>query len=305
MLPRKAQPLRSRRSRTRASRAARSGRRRRPPAGGARTRSHVFSSPTSGITSPPQSGHPLVPLPPEAAAQPGVADANDPADDDQQEGDNSGEVCQAAKPAEPCTAAARHRVRPCASGYRLSASRPARRGRRLAAHRLADVAQWLVAADVRNHVEVVRRRRRGREPLERLAAPWIVPGAGVPPLMPRVCVDRSTARPRARGRTPRSSRSGCSAFRLMALIASLASKNLKMSTCCPSTPGEEERDEGDVGAEHDQRPRTISPSPSPIIAAGHLREPVVERGEARRAPVRRPARSRWPRSRRSCPPAAS
>src|SRR5436189_6457217 len=63
------------------------------------------------------------------------------------------------------------------SGYRLAGLR--RRGPAgvSAPNRLADVAQRLVAADVGNHVEVVRRRRRGREPLQRLPAPGIVAGA--------------------------------------------------------------------------------------------------------------------------------
>ena len=64
-----------------------------------------------------------------AAAEPGLAHADDSADDDQQEGDNSGEVCQAAKPAEVVPAApgngSGHCVRLPALCFRL-----ARAGRR-------------------------------------------------------------------------------------------------------------------------------------------------------------------------------
>src|SRR4051812_49550403 len=66
------------------------------------------------------------------------------------------------------------------SGYRLGlAARCSLLGAAAAmADRLADVAQRLWAADVREDVEVVRLGRGEREPLERVAAPGVVAGGG-------------------------------------------------------------------------------------------------------------------------------
>ena len=177
MLPRKAQPLRFRRSRyaRQQSSAIRTDNdRRQQPVREldervlvADERDHVAAAERPS----------LGPAAAEAAAQPGVADANDPADDDQQEGDNSGEVCQAAKPAEPCTAAAR-----TGSGHAVRlpalASRPARRGsasRRRTASRMSRSGSSLRTSGTTS--KLCGRRRRGGEPLERLAAPGIVAGA--------------------------------------------------------------------------------------------------------------------------------
>src|SRR5215208_2313308 len=68
------------------------------------------------------------------------------------------------------------------TAFTLDAARRDRlrhRLRRLAAreHLAADVLHRLDAAHARDRVEVVRRRRRGREPLERVAVPGIVAGA--------------------------------------------------------------------------------------------------------------------------------
>src|SRR3954451_15467684 len=137
---------------------------------------NVFSSPTSGITSPPHSGQPFVPLPPAPQPRPESLTRTTPPTM------ISRKVTSAVR-----SARRRNRRSPAPpppapgpampSGYRLSRLR--RGGARgvSAAHCLADVAQRLVAADVRDHVEVVGRRRRGRKPFERLPAPRIVTGA--------------------------------------------------------------------------------------------------------------------------------
>src|SRR5213592_1381904 len=111
----------------------------------------VFSSPTNGTTSPPQSGQPLVPLPPAPQPSPESLTRTTPPTT------ISRKVISAVR-----SARRRNRRSPAPpppapgpampSGYRLAGLR--RRGPAgvSAPNRLADVAQRLVAADVGNHV---------------------------------------------------------------------------------------------------------------------------------------------------------
>src|SRR5215204_1128569 len=125
---------------------------------------NVFSSPTSGITSPPQSGQPLVPLPPGPQPNPESLTRTTPPTMISRK--VTSEVRSARRrnrrspaPPPPATGPA------MASGYRLFGFRRGGPGGLATPYGLADIAERLVAANVRNHVEVVRRRRRGREPL--------------------------------------------------------------------------------------------------------------------------------------------
>ena len=103
-----------------------------------------------------------------------IADADDAADQDQHEGGDDGDAgepakaAQRARPLSPRGAAASHRTQdreaPSPPVPRRTASRMSSSGSR--------------AAHVRDRVEVVRRRRGEREPLERRAAPRVVAGAG-------------------------------------------------------------------------------------------------------------------------------
>src|ERR1051325_7599818 len=114
----------------------------------------VFSSPTRGTTPPPQSGQPLVPLPPGPQPSPESLTRTIPPTM------ISRKVTRAVRSASrrnrrswsPPPPASGPAMR---SGYRLGGLRRRGLGRVAAAHGLADVAQRLVAADVGNHVEVV------------------------------------------------------------------------------------------------------------------------------------------------------
>src|SRR5690242_18161411 len=132
-----------------------------------------FSLPTSGITWPPQRGQPFVPLPPGPQPRPDSLTRTTPP------------TTISRKVTSAVRSARRRNRRSCSppppatcpampSGYRLGRFRRLGPGGLAHPDRLADVPQWLGAADVRDHVEVVRRRRRGGEPLERLAAPRVV-----------------------------------------------------------------------------------------------------------------------------------
>src|SRR3954467_4036142 len=141
---------------------------------------NVFSSPTSGITSPPQSGQPFVPLPPAPQPRPESLTRTTPPTR------ISRKVTTAVR-----SARRRNRRSPAPpppapgpampSGYRLPGLGRSGVGGVAAACGFADVAQRLVAADVRDHVEVVRRRRGRREPFEGLPAPGI--GSGSHPVL--------------------------------------------------------------------------------------------------------------------------
>src|SRR3954454_16400318 len=141
-----------------------------------------FSSPTSGITdppprsatlAPPQSGQPSVPLPPGPQPSPDWLTRTIPPTTISRKVTTTVRSARrrnrrSSSPPPPATGPA------MASGYRLFRLRRFGPGGVVALYGLADVAQRLVAADVGNHVEVVRWRGRGREPLEGLAAPRIV-----------------------------------------------------------------------------------------------------------------------------------
>ena len=123
------------------------------------------------------------------------------------------------------------------------------------------------------HVEVVRLRRREREPLERLAAPGVVPGPGAAVAAEdRVDERQHDARPRAR--TRRSRRSGCRRRR-----------RCRRRTCRRRRPGPRSapaRKSGTKASRSAERDRPEG-DPSQHLAhrpPGHLREPVVKGGEA-------------------------
>src|SRR4051812_38270869 len=175
MLPRKAQVFRSRRSRYARKQSSAISTTTTPASSRWENSMKVFSSPTSGTTSPPQSGHPLVPLPPGPQPSPESLTRTTPPTM------ISRNVTSAVR-----SARRRNRRSPAPpppapgpampSGYRLARFGRGAAGPVAAAHRLTDVAQRLVAPHVRDDVEVVGRGRRRREPLERLAAPGIVAG---------------------------------------------------------------------------------------------------------------------------------
>ena len=160
-----------------------------------------------------------------AAAEPGIAHADNPSDQDQGEGGDDGrgeEATKAARIAAKATPCITVRLpgrsvaawpRPCrppggsGSGAAAAGAGPARGAKPAAvADRLADVVQRLGAADVGDGVEVVRGRGREREPLERRAAPRVVAERDPLCQLRRRC--RARAGPRSRARRRRSSRSG-------------------------------------------------------------------------------------------------
>src|SRR3954452_1268422 len=114
---------------------------------------NVFSSPTRGITSPPQSGQPFVPLPPAPHPSPESLTRTTPPTM------ISRKVTTAVR-----SARRRNRRSPAppppapgpamASGYRLARFGRCGAGGVTAAHCLADVAQRLLAGGVRGPVEV-------------------------------------------------------------------------------------------------------------------------------------------------------
>src|SRR4029077_18162732 len=116
-----------------------------------------FSLPTNGITWPPQRGHPFVPLPPGPQASPASVTRTIPPTTFSRKVPTSARSPRrrnrpSPSPPPPATGPA------LASGYRLFAFRRFGPGGIVALHGLAYIAQRLVAADVGNDVEVVRRR---------------------------------------------------------------------------------------------------------------------------------------------------
>src|SRR3954453_21216126 len=139
-----------------------------------------FSLPTNGTTWPPQRGQPLVPLPPGPQPSPDSLTRTIPPTMISRKVTTAVRSARrrnrrSESPPPPATGPA------MASGYRLFGLRRGGPGGVTAAHGLPDIPQWLVTADVWNDVEVVRRRRRRGEPLEGLAAPWVMAGRGPAP----------------------------------------------------------------------------------------------------------------------------
>ena len=221
-----------------------------------------------GIAAPLQSGQPSVPLPPGPQPRPDSLTRTIPPSDDQGEGRENGQVCKAAKPTELVTRRRRHGGRPSESGYRLAAfgclGLAARGAGRLAVpHRVANVAHRLGAADVREHVEVVRpeaarapatrgsRRATGRARRGRRRA--------------TLAYGLASASDDARRSGPRrrSSRSGCRRREVAGVEVLVDVHRLALEA------GEEHREEGEVGADEDQPRATplarLSPMVRPVI----------------------------------------
>src|SRR6266545_6454393 len=117
-----------------------------------------FSSPTSGITEPPQSGHPSVPLPPGPQPSPDSLTRTIPPTTISRKVERAVRSARrrnrrSSSPPPPARAPAS-----IGSGYRLGALPRLRPGGLSAPQRVTNVAQRLVAPHIGDDVEVVRRR---------------------------------------------------------------------------------------------------------------------------------------------------
>ena len=151
--------------------------------------------------------------PPAPQPEARVADAHDSADDDQQERQRRRRVCERCGSGALPGRRRSQRFRRLLGGSVRAGPRRCQllpvRARPRAPASAPDVLHRLGAAHDRDHVEVVRRRRRGREPLERVGAPRVgARRAALADAHERRCRP-SPARP-APARTSRSWRRGCS-----------------------------------------------------------------------------------------------
>ena len=139
--------------------------------------------------------------------------------------------------------------------------------------RLADVAHRPGAAHVGQQVEVVRLRRREREPLERVAAPGVVPGRGAA-LAAEDRVDQGHQDPG--GEDEGADRGD----QVVGVDAGPVEELVGVDHLALLAAGEEERHEGDERSpaaivQKEKRGQGLAHR-----AAGHLREPPVQRREA-------------------------
>src|SRR3954447_24912414 len=235
-----------------------------------------FSLPTNGTTWPPQRGQPLVPLPPGPQPSPDSLTRTIPPTTISRRVTTAVRSARrrnrrSESPPPPATGPA------MASGYRLFGLRRRGPDGLSAPYGITDVAQRLVAANVRDHVEVVRRRGRGGEPLEGLAAPRGVTSRGSA-LDTEVRIDdreddaeRQHERPDRRDQVER--------VEVHRVDRVTRLEELEDVDLLALDSGEEQRDEGELRAQHDQRGRGLR-QPLAHRPAGHLREPVVERRQA-------------------------
>src|SRR3954452_14789670 len=247
--PRKAQGLRSRRALY--ARQQRRPIRITPNVASSRWENSItrFSLPTNGTTWPPQRGQPLVPLPPGPQPSPDSLTRTIPPTTISRKVTTAVRSARrrnrrSESPPPPATGPA------MASGYRLFDLRRGGPGGVAALDRVADIAQRLVAADVGDDVEVVRRRGRGREPLQGLAAPWVVP-SGCPAVDPEIGVDDGEHdAERQHERSDR--RDQVERVQVLRVDRAAGLEELEDVHLLALDAREEERDEGQLGAQDDQ-----------------------------------------------------
>ena len=162
----------------------------------------------------------------------------------------------------------------------------------------AQVAQGPGARHVRHGVEVPRRRRRGRVPLERVRVPRVVAGARAAAHRLHDVGDEDEHAEQHHERADRRDH-----------VVDLPQPAVRVRVDAPRHAEQPEhvlREERQVEA-HEDRPEVQLPEPLVEDPAEHLREPVVDAAEDRRRSSRRRARSGGARRRSTCrsPPSRS
>src|SRR4051794_40925182 len=208
-----------------------------------------FSFPTNGTTWPPQSGHPFVPLPPGPQPRPDSLTRTIPPTTISRKVTTAVRSARrrnrrSESPPPPATGPA------MASGYRLFGLRRGGPGGVAALDRVADVAQRLVAGGGGGGVGGGGRGGGGRGPFEGLAAPWVVP-RGCAAADPEIGVDdREHDAERQHERSDR--RDQVERVQVLRIDRIAGLEELEDVHLLALDAGEEQREEGQLGAQDDQ-----------------------------------------------------